>query len=139
MAYIYSGILVRVAARREIPCFTMGLDGRHVVTLDPIHPVLLRLVRDVARTALEAGKPLHVVDATAARPGVLPFLVGVGIRHFCVPTVVLSEFQRALSSFTVERATRATQKLSRAACQADVLPIVDPFLRAYDEAESAPV
>ena len=106
---------------------------------DPIHPVLLRLVRNVARAALEAGKPLHVVDAAAARPGVLPFLVGVGIRHFCVPTVVLPEFQRALSSFTVERAVRGTEKLSRAACQADVLPIVDTFLRAYDEAESAPV
>lgn len=103
---------------------------------DPIHPVLLRLVRDVASEARDAGKPLHVVDAAAARPGILPFLVGVGIRGFCLPAVVLPEFQLAISSFPVDRAERAAEKLLGAACPADVLPIVDTFLRAYDEAAS---
>jgi phosphoenolpyruvate-protein phosphotransferase (PTS system enzyme I) len=108
----------------------------HADRFTPIHPVLLRTVRDVVEAAAEASKPVHVVDSGAILPGVLPFLIGAGVRSLCVPPIVLSELARSLSSFDVEQAAISAESLAGAACQADVLPIVDSFLRSYDSAGS---
>jgi len=130
----------------EVDFLVLGLDSlaQYLLAVDrenrdlaerftPIHPVVLRTVRDVAAAAAEARKPLYLVDAGVIQPGVLPFLIGVGVRELCVPPVVLPELERTLASFDSQRAAEAAENLASAACQADVLPIVDFFLRAYDE------
>ncbi|MCB9916601.1 MAG: phosphoenolpyruvate--protein phosphotransferase [Planctomycetes bacterium] len=101
---------------------------------ETVHPVVLRTLQSVLHAAREAGRECCVTDPGVARPGVLPFVVGAGARDFSLPPVTLDDVQRSLRSFTLERAVDAARKVGSAACQADVLPLVDSFLRAYDAA-----
>lgn len=101
------------------------------------HPVVLRTLQSILEAAREAGKACVVTDAGAARPEVLPFLVGAGVRELSVPPVLMGDVQRSLSSFTLEAARDAARRLAECASQADALPLVDVFRRAFEEAATS--
>jgi phosphoenolpyruvate-protein kinase (PTS system EI component) len=109
----------------------------HAERFETAHPVVLRAVQSVLEAAKEKQVDCLVADLGATRPGVLPLLVGAGVRSLAVPPVTMPDVQRSLGSFTLERATQGARDVSAAACQADSLPLVDTFLRAYDEAQEA--
>jgi phosphotransferase system enzyme I (PtsI) len=102
---------------------------------DSIHPVVLRVLQAILEAAQDEGTTCTVTDVGATRPAILPFLVGAGTRRFALPSVILADVQRSLASFTLERATEASSRAIRAACQADCLSLSDSFVRAFDTAE----
>ncbi len=106
----------------------------HAERFEVIHPVVLSVVKSVLTAANQREVPCTISDLGATRPGVLPFLVGVGARSLAVPLATMSDVQQCLRSFTLEHAQEASRSVIEAACQADTLPLVDSFLRAYDAA-----
>ena len=52
---------------------------------DPLHPAVLRVLHDVAQTALQHGKGLCLCGEMASDPANLLLLVGMGIREFSMP------------------------------------------------------
>lgn len=118
-----------LAADRE----NHALDER----FESVHPVVLQVIERVLAAASERGVDCQVTDVGVTRPGVLPFLIGAGVKAIAVPPVTMEDVQRSLGSFTLERAQAAAKSLAAATCQADALPLVDTFLRAFDSAASA--
>jgi phosphoenolpyruvate-protein kinase (PTS system EI component) len=129
---------------RESDFLTLGLDSllqyllaadrenhelRHY--FDALHPVVLRLLREVTRACGEAGRSLSAFGVTAVAPLNLPFLVGVGFRSFCVPPVALRDFLEALRKLDVRSAERAASAASRASCQAETQSLVDGYRHGY--------
>lgn len=99
------------------------------------HPVVLRCVQGVVEAARAADLPLSVFGPAALQPSVLPLLVAAGVRELCAPTVVLKDLDRTLAAIDLKTAEKALPKVLAASCAAETLPIVDAFLRAYDELE----
>lgn len=99
------------------------------------HPVVLRQVVELVRVAREAGVPLGVFGPAALQPGVLPLLLAAGLREVHASHVVLDDLVRVLAATDLPRAEAVLVRAAAAACTAETLPLVDTFLRAYDELE----
>ncbi len=102
------------------------------------HPIVLRVVRDVVQAAQQADQPLQVFGAGALQPSVLPLLVGAGVTDLCASPVLVAEVKKVLAAIDGEVARDALPRVLQAACQADILPTVDSFLRSYDGLSSDP-
>lgn len=98
---------------------------------EPIHPFVLRTVMQIVEVCEQAGRPLSVFGVTAVQPGNLPFLLGAGLRHFCVPPVGLKDFLDHLQRIDLRSARRATALASRASCQAETQTLVDGYRHGY--------
>ena len=64
--------------------YTLAIDrtDEHVAHLyTPLHPAILRMLRQVAETAVEAGTELSVCGEMAGDPLYVPILLGLGITH----------------------------------------------------------
>jgi phosphotransferase system enzyme I (PtsI) len=64
--------------------YTLAIDrtDEHVAHLyTPLHPAILRMLRQVAETAAEAGTELSVCGEMAGDPLYVPILLGLGITH----------------------------------------------------------
>jgi phosphotransferase system enzyme I (PtsI) len=98
---------------------------------EPLHPFVLRTLIQVAEACDQAGRPLSIFGVTAVSPANLPFLLGVGLRHFCVAPVVLKEFLAQLSNIDLRSARRSAALASRASCQAETQTLVDGYRHGY--------
>lgn len=99
--------------------------GEH---FEPLHPVVLRCVADVAQAAAEAGKELSVFGVCAASRLNLPLLLGAGLRDLCAAPVQLEEVAAAVRATRIDRARELVERATRAACRADLLALVDRML-----------
>ncbi len=72
-------------------------------SFDCLHPVVLRVVRDVQAACAAAGKPLAVFGVTSIYARNVPLLLGVGMRSFCVPPAGLHDFLLAIASISVRK------------------------------------
>ncbi|MFT7668122.1 MAG: phosphotransferase system enzyme I (PtsI) [Planctomycetota bacterium] len=97
------------------------------------HPTVLRVVGEVVAAAASAEKSLVVFGPGAMRPNVLPLLIAAGVGELCVSPIVIADVERMLASIDLGRAKLALPKVLDATCQADILPILDRFVRDYDE------
>ncbi|WLT30431.1 phosphoenolpyruvate--protein phosphotransferase [Geothrix sp. PMB-07] len=62
------------------------------------HPVTLRLLESIVRSARTAGRPLSLCGEMAARPELLPLLVGLGFDTVSVAPSAILELKRAARS-----------------------------------------
>jgi phosphoenolpyruvate-protein phosphotransferase (PTS system enzyme I) len=98
---------------------------------EPIHPFVLRTLIQVCEACEQSSRPLSVFGVTAVSPMNLPFLLGVGLRHFCVAPVVLKDFLAQLSRIDLRSARRNASLASRASCQAETQTLVDGYRHGY--------
>jgi phosphotransferase system enzyme I (PtsI) len=96
-----------------------------------LHPMVLRVVRDVAEACSEADRELSLFGVTALRRQVLPFLVGAGVRQFSVPPSSLREFLGEVARIDARTARRATQSAAALSCQAEARSLVDGYRHGY--------
>jgi phosphotransferase system enzyme I (PtsI) len=129
---------------RESDFLTVGLDAlvQHLLASDrenhelrgafeSVHPMLLRALRDVCAACEELEKPLSVFGITAVHRQLLPFLVGAGLRHFCVPPAGLKEFLEVIGQLDVRGARRATASAAALSCRAETRSLVDGYRHGY--------
>ncbi|MFT7486519.1 MAG: phosphotransferase system enzyme I (PtsI), partial [Candidatus Paceibacteria bacterium] len=108
-------------------------------TFEHLHPVVLRVIADVVKLAQKAKCPLQLFGASALQPSVLPFLLAAGVRQLCVPPILLDDLDLMLGAIEMERAVAALPKVAGATSPLDTLPVVDAFVRAYDEATAVTI
>ena len=68
-----------------------------------LHPVVLRVARDVCAACEAASKPLAVFGVTSIYARNIPLLLGIGMQSFCVPPAGLHDFLLATASISVRR------------------------------------
>jgi phosphoenolpyruvate-protein kinase (PTS system EI component) len=75
--------------------------------------------------------PLSVFGVSAVRPVNLPFLLGVGLRQFCVAPVALREFLEGLRLIDLRKAHRDAGLAAKATCQAETQSLVDGYRHGF--------
>jgi phosphotransferase system enzyme I (PtsI) len=98
---------------------------------EPVHPFALRTLMQTVEVCEQAGRPLSVFGVTAVTPVNLPFLLGAGLRHFCVAPVALKDFLELVQQIELRAARRNATLASRASCQAETQTLVDGYRHGY--------
>jgi phosphotransferase system enzyme I (PtsI) len=86
----------------------------------PLHPAILRVLRQVARAARQRDVPVSVCGEMAADPAVLPLLAGFGLREFSMAPAAIPLAKQVVRGLHTTECTRLAARALRAATTADV-------------------
>lgn len=78
----------------------------------PLHPAVLRLVRQVLNAAEQFGKRVGVCGEAAADPVAASLLVGMGVRELSVPWSAVTRLKRVIRRISVARARALAEELA---------------------------
>jgi phosphoenolpyruvate-protein kinase (PTS system EI component) len=109
--------------------------GAHRQLFESIHPFVLRTLLQIVDVCEQAGRPLSIFGVTAVQPASLPFLLGAGLRHFCVAPVGLKDFLTQLARIDLRHARRSATLAARAACIAETQTLVDGYRHGWARSE----
>jgi len=125
---------------READFLVVGLDSLQQYLLaadrenhglrqafESLHPYVLRALLSIVEAADQAARPLSVFGVTVADPANLSFLVGLGVKSFCVPPLALQPFLAHLSGVDARAARRSAALASRASCAAETQTVVEGY------------
>lgn len=129
---------------RECDFLVLALDGlvQHLLAADrentdlsrwfeSLHPFVLRAVGEVVAACDEVGRELSVFGYTAVRPHSLPFLLGLGLRHWIVPPSGARELAAEVAQVDTRQARRSADSASRSGSLAEAETLVDGYRHGY--------
>lgn len=87
-----------------------ALDGLY----SPLHPAVLRVLRDVVRIGQRRGKPVTVCGEIAADPAFVPLLLALGLTELSLHPATLLDVRRAIRSCDLGQLRAAAPALLRA-------------------------
>ena len=129
---------------REASFFTIGTNDLIQYTLavdrtdervsnryEPLHPAILRLLRQVRRGAVRRGIPVSVCGEMASDPLLLRLLIGCGLTEFSMTPGALAMARRVVSETNVG-------EMARIAARVLALPTVDEIEQFLRQAFSHP-
>jgi phosphoenolpyruvate-protein phosphotransferase (PTS system enzyme I) len=106
-------------------------SGAHKQLFESVHPFVLRVVMQIVEVCEQAGRPLSVFGVTAVHGPNVPFLLGAGLRHFCVAPVGLKDFLSHLARIDLRQARRAATLAARATCPAETQTLIDGYRHGW--------
>jgi phosphoenolpyruvate-protein phosphotransferase (PTS system enzyme I) len=86
----------------------------------PLHPAILRVLRQVARGARRAGVPMSVCGEMAADPAILPLLVGLGLREFSMTPAAIPAGKQVVRGLRLADTVRLASRALKAATPMEV-------------------
>jgi len=86
----------------------------------PLHPAILRVLRQVARGARRAGVPVSVCGEMAADPVMLPLLTGLGLREFSMTAAAIPAGKQVVRGLRLADTVRLASRALKAATPAEV-------------------
>jgi phosphotransferase system enzyme I (PtsI) len=89
------------------------------------HPVMLQLIRTVARAADAANKPVSVCGEIASDPMLALVLVGLGVRSLSVHPTALGPVRENLRRYSSETLAQMARRCLRATSAAEVLTFLN--------------
>jgi phosphoenolpyruvate-protein phosphotransferase (PTS system enzyme I) len=98
---------------------------------ESIHPFVLRAILSLVEACEQAARPLSVFGVTAVDPANVPFLLGAGLRDFCVGPVALQEFLACVQRIDMRQARRSAGLASRASCMAETQSLVEGYRHGF--------
>lgn len=98
---------------------------------EALHPYVLRAVAQVVATSDELGRELAVFGYTAVRPHNLPFLLGLGLRHWIVPPGGAREFAAEVAQIDTRQAKRSARRAAESGSLAEAETLVDGYRHGY--------
>ena len=99
--------------------------------LENLHPFVLRALSKAAEVADAERRPLLTFGASARTENNLPFLIGAGLRQFCVPPPSLKDFIEAVGQVDASQSTRAARAAIRSACPEETSSLVSGYRHGY--------
>lgn len=111
--------------------YTMAVDrvNEYVSYLyEPLHPALMRLIGDVARSASAARIPVSVCGEMAGEPMIAPVLIGLGIRELSMSAVSVPEVKAMIRATTLSEAEALVQRVKKLATAAEVRAMVAEYV-----------
>jgi phosphotransferase system enzyme I (PtsI) len=91
----------------DLTQYTLAADrllGSVASFQDPWHPAVLRLVGEVGRAGVTAGKPVGICGEAAADPLLAVVLVGLGATSLSMSPAALADVRTELARFTLDQA-----------------------------------
>jgi phosphotransferase system enzyme I (PtsI) len=109
---------------REVDFFTIGTNDLIQYTLavdrtdervsnryEPLHPAVLRLLRQVRRGAVRRGIPVSVCGEMASDPLLLPLLIGCGLTEFSMTPGALPVARRVVRETSAAEMARIAARV----------------------------
>ena len=129
---------------RECDFLVLALDSlvQHLLAADrenselarwfeSLHPFVLRAVAQVIAACDEVGRELAVFGYTAVRPHSLPFLLGLGLRHWIVPPGGVRELAAEVAQVDTRQARRSAASAAKSGSLAEAETLVDGYRHGY--------
>jgi len=110
-------------------------SGANRALFESLHPFVLRTLIQIVEVGEQSGRPLSVFGVTAVQPTTLPFLLGAGLRNFCIAPVALKDFLALLGRIDLRQARRAATLAARATCVAETQTLVDTYRHGWARPE----
>ena len=85
-------------------------DGRVAGLFDPLHPAILRVIRNVIRLARPRGRQVAVCGEMAADPGALLLLLGLGVTEFSMSPAAIPEARALVRQVSMRDARRTAAR-----------------------------
>jgi phosphotransferase system enzyme I (PtsI) len=96
----------------------------------PLHPAILRVLRQVARGARRAGVPVSVCGEMAADPVMLPLLTGLGLREFSMTPAAIPVGKQVVRGLRLADTARLASRALKAATPTEVERVLAESLAA---------
>jgi phosphotransferase system enzyme I (PtsI) len=110
-------------------CLAVDRTDEQVSRLyEPLHPAILRMLRNVARAGRRRGIRVAVCGEMAADPVLLTLLVGLGLTEFSMAPTALPLAKQVLRDLRACEAKRVGAAALRAATAADVERVLIAFM-----------
>jgi phosphoenolpyruvate-protein kinase (PTS system EI component) len=77
----------------------------------PLHPAVLRILRQVTAAARRHGRPVAVCGEAASDPAAARLLVGMGVTELSVPATAVSQSKRLIRQMSAEDARTLGEEL----------------------------
>lgn len=123
MVEVPAAALMASAFAREVDFFSVGTNDlvQYTLAVDrtnervaslytPIHPAVLRLVRDVARAGRKRDIPVSCCGQSAADPAFAALLIGLGVRTLSVTASSLPLLKRTIRALDSKRCERIAKR-----------------------------
>ena len=123
MVEVPAAALMAGAFAREVDFFSIGTNDlvQYTLAVDrtnervaslytPIHPAVLKLIRDVARAGRRHGIPVSCCGQSAADPVFAALLLGLGVRTISATGSSLPMLKKTIRSLTVAKCERIAKK-----------------------------
>ena len=95
-------------------------DDRVSRMYEPLHPAILRVLRQVAKGAARRGVPVSVCGEMAADPVILPLLTGLGLREFSMTPSAIPVAKQVVRGIRLSDTVRLASRALKAATAAEV-------------------
>ena len=99
-------------------------DGRVAGLFDPLHPAILRVIRDVIRLARPRRRPVALCGEMAADPGALVLLLGLGVTEFSMSPAAIPEARELVRQVSMSDARRAALRAVRLPTSRDIAALL---------------
>ena len=76
----------------------------------PLHPAVLRMVRDVVQVGRQAGISVAMCGEMAGDPLYIPVLLGLGVEEFSMNAMAIPVVKRVIRMTSLEEATEIARK-----------------------------
>lgn len=123
MVEVPAAALMASSFAREVDFFSVGTNDlvQYTLAVDrtnervaslytPIHPAVLRLVRDVARAARKREIPVSCCGQSAADPAFAALLIGMGVRTLSVTASSLPLVKRTIRALDSKQCERIVKR-----------------------------
>ena len=142
MVEVPAAALMAGAFAREVDFFSIGTNDlvQYTLAVDrtnervaslytPIHPAVLKLIRDVTRAGRRHDVPVSCCGQSAADPAFAALLLGLGVRTISATSSSLPMLKKTIRGLTVARCERIAQKAIRFDSEAEAASYVQSRLR----------
>jgi phosphotransferase system enzyme I (PtsI) len=99
-------------------------DGRVAGLFDPLHPAILRVIRDVIRLARPRGRQVALCGEMASDPGALLLLLGLGVTEFSMSPAAIPEARELIRHVSMGDARRAASRAVGLPTSGDIAALI---------------
>ena len=99
-------------------------DGRVAGLFDPLHPAILRVIRQVIRLARPRGRQVALCGEMAADPGALLLLLGLGVTEFSMSPAAIPEARDLVRRVTMGEVRRAAARAGSLPTSTDIAALL---------------
>jgi phosphotransferase system enzyme I (PtsI) len=115
--------------------YTIAVDrmNEHISHLyEPLHPAVLRLIKNVIDASHRAGKWTGMCGEMAGDVAAAPILLGMGLDEFSMSAVSIPRVKKVIRALTYEEAQVAAQKALSMEDPAEIRAYINDYLTKLD-------
>jgi phosphotransferase system enzyme I (PtsI) len=142
MIEVPSAVTIADILAKEVDFFSIGTNDliQYALAIDrvnesvthlyePLHPAILRLIKEVVQAAHEAGIRVNMCGEMAGEPLYVPILLGLGLDELSMNVLSLFRVKKILRAFTLRECKDLVAAVLHLSTSAEIEELVRASLR----------